>query len=89
VNEPMPDYILPTERYEDATLAMVWPPLHWAAAIGKHAGMVVKLVKLGARIDALDATHTTGRHTLLPHTLLTQPPNTLVPSARIQHRLVG
>ena len=84
MNEPMPDYIVPTERYEDATLAMVWPPLHWAAAIGKHAGMVVKLVKLGARIDALDATHTTGRHTLLP-----QPPNTLVVSARIQHRLVG
>jgi len=60
----MPDYILPTERYEDATLAMVWPALHWAAAIGKHAGMLVKLVKLGARIDALDATHTTGRHIL-------------------------
>ena len=30
VNQPMPDYLFPTDKYEDAILAVVWPPLHWA-----------------------------------------------------------
>jgi hypothetical protein len=57
VNQPMPDYLYPTDNYEDAILAVVWPPLHWAACKDLPS-TVVRLVNLGANIDAIDATAT-------------------------------
>ena len=61
INQPMPDYVYPTQKYEDAALAVVWPPLHWAAC-RDSVSMVTKLVKLGAEVDGIDATFTTGRY---------------------------
>lgn len=61
INQPMPDYIYPTDNYEDAVLAVVWPPLHWAAS-QNLASTIVKLVQLGADVDGIDATATTGRY---------------------------
>ena len=61
INQPMPDYLYPTDDYEDACLCVVWPPLHWAA--NKNlASMCVKLVRLGAEVNGLDATFTRGRY---------------------------
>jgi hypothetical protein len=60
LNQPMPGYMFPTESYEDASLLVVWAPLHWAANLNL-ADMCVLLVRLGACIDGTDATFTRGR----------------------------
>jgi len=61
VSKAMPDHVVPEGDIESHMLCLVWPPLHWAAALD-CANIIKLLVRKGADPNARDSMVHKGRY---------------------------